>query len=264
MRRGEFMMRLSVLLNDVPEEEKTDALKFYNNYFDDAGPENEEKVIEELGDPEKVAQSIRECISEDNQKQGKDGNLYPELVTRDITDREKAEERAYKRRYQQGNWSAARKYREDVQEDAQGGTQGTQRKENQKQESGEKKSRNNSTLILIVILAVFASPILLGLASGGFGIVLTILVCILAVLIGFGAGALACFLGGIGCLILGIMRCLTNPVNAVMICGVGMVLLAIGFLFCIVTGLIWGKLFPAVVHAIRGLCGKLWKRRSEA
>lgn len=252
MKRGEFMMRLSVLLNDVPEEEKTDALKFYNNYFDDAGPENEEKVIEELGSPEKVAQSIRECISEDNRKQGKDGENFPELVTGNIADREKAEEHEYKRRYRQGNWSAARQYREDCQE-----------KENPKQEAKAGR-RNSSTIILIVILVVFASPILLGLASGGFGIVLGILACILTVLFAFGAGALGFFLGGIVCLILGIMRCLTSPVHAVMICGVGMVLLAIGFLLCIVMGFVWGKIIPSCVNAIRRLCKKVFKRRSEA
>ena len=54
MNRVEFMETLSRLLQDIPEEDRIDALKYYNDYFDDAGSENEQNVIEELESPEKV------------------------------------------------------------------------------------------------------------------------------------------------------------------------------------------------------------------
>ena len=41
MNRVEFMETLSRLLQDIPEEDRIDALKYYNDYFDDAGSENE-------------------------------------------------------------------------------------------------------------------------------------------------------------------------------------------------------------------------------
>lgn len=53
MNRVEFMETLSRLLQDIPEEDRIDALKYYNDYFDDAGSENEQNVIEELESPEK-------------------------------------------------------------------------------------------------------------------------------------------------------------------------------------------------------------------
>ncbi len=53
MNRIEFMETLSRLLLDIPEEDRIDALKYYNDYFDDAGSENEQNVIEELESPEK-------------------------------------------------------------------------------------------------------------------------------------------------------------------------------------------------------------------
>lgn len=53
MNRVEFMESLSRLLQDIPEEDRIDALKYYNDYFDDAGSENEQNVIEELESPEK-------------------------------------------------------------------------------------------------------------------------------------------------------------------------------------------------------------------
>lgn len=36
MNRIEFMEELSGLLQDIPEEDRMDALNYYNDYFDDA------------------------------------------------------------------------------------------------------------------------------------------------------------------------------------------------------------------------------------
>ncbi|MDE6939061.1 MAG: DUF1700 domain-containing protein, partial [Lachnospiraceae bacterium] len=62
MNRIEFMTELAALLQDVPEEERRDAMKFYNDYFDDAGEENEQQVIAELENPAKVAATIKEDL----------------------------------------------------------------------------------------------------------------------------------------------------------------------------------------------------------
>lgn len=56
MNRQEFMRRLEQLLEGIPEEEKREAIACYTSYFEDAGEENEEKIIRELESPEKVAQ----------------------------------------------------------------------------------------------------------------------------------------------------------------------------------------------------------------
>jgi uncharacterized membrane protein len=58
MNKEEFLERLEELLADLPQEERIDALTFYRSYFEDAGEENEAQVIEELGSPEKVVESI--------------------------------------------------------------------------------------------------------------------------------------------------------------------------------------------------------------
>lgn len=59
MNRQEFMRRLEQLLEGIPEEEKREAIAYYTSYFEDAGEENEEKIIRELESPEKVAATIR-------------------------------------------------------------------------------------------------------------------------------------------------------------------------------------------------------------
>lgn len=59
MSREEFMKKLAYLLSDISEEEREDALLYYEDYFDEAGEEKEEEVIRELGSPERVASIIR-------------------------------------------------------------------------------------------------------------------------------------------------------------------------------------------------------------
>lgn len=58
MNRIEFMNRLEQLLCSLPQDERADALKYYNDYFDDAGPDREQEVIRELISPEHVAKTI--------------------------------------------------------------------------------------------------------------------------------------------------------------------------------------------------------------
>ena len=64
MDRAQFMRELEELLADISETERQDALEFYNNYFDDAGIENEASVIRDLGSPEKVAAIIKADLTD--------------------------------------------------------------------------------------------------------------------------------------------------------------------------------------------------------
>lgn len=59
MNRREFMAALSAALSDlVPAGEKNDILRYYEEYFDDAGPDREAEVIRSLGDPAQLARKI--------------------------------------------------------------------------------------------------------------------------------------------------------------------------------------------------------------
>ena len=85
MNRVEFMETLSRLLQDIPEEDRVDALKYYNDYFDDAGSENEQNVIEELESPEKVAMKIKADRedTETTEEFVKDNKVYQDNGTYD-------------------------------------------------------------------------------------------------------------------------------------------------------------------------------------
>lgn len=64
MSVDKFLDELQFLLSDLPEEEREEALDFYRFYFNDAGEENVDAVIAELGSPEKVAYTIREGLKD--------------------------------------------------------------------------------------------------------------------------------------------------------------------------------------------------------
>ena len=66
MNRQEFMKRLEELLRGIPASEREDALAYYNDYFDEAGAENEAQVIRELGSPEAVAENILSNIRKES------------------------------------------------------------------------------------------------------------------------------------------------------------------------------------------------------
>lgn len=58
MTRAEFLVRLDKALRGLPRSERDAAVNYYRSYFDDAGEENEWKVIDELGSPEEIAKEI--------------------------------------------------------------------------------------------------------------------------------------------------------------------------------------------------------------
>jgi Predicted membrane protein len=59
MDKNKFMAELEVQLSRIDAQERADAIAFYNEYFEEAGAENEQAVIEELGSPAKVAAQIK-------------------------------------------------------------------------------------------------------------------------------------------------------------------------------------------------------------
>ena len=64
MNRAEFMRRLAELLGDVAPTEREEAIQYYNDYFDDAGTENESGVIASLGTPEELARIIKAGLND--------------------------------------------------------------------------------------------------------------------------------------------------------------------------------------------------------
>lgn len=58
MNRAEFLYILEKNLNALPADERNEAIRYYNELFDDAGIENEQKKISEFGDPKEISRQI--------------------------------------------------------------------------------------------------------------------------------------------------------------------------------------------------------------
>ena len=55
MTRKEYMKQLKKYLKRLPKEDYDNAIEYFSEYFDEAGAENEQQVMKELGEPKEAA-----------------------------------------------------------------------------------------------------------------------------------------------------------------------------------------------------------------
>ena len=70
MTKSEYMKKLSYSLRRLPKEDFNQAIDYFEEYFAEAGEENEQQAIEDLGSPEDAAKELATM---------KDSALYPIL-----------------------------------------------------------------------------------------------------------------------------------------------------------------------------------------
>ena len=58
MNKTEYMTILTYKLRRLPKEDYDRAIEYFEEYFAEAGPENEEAAIEDLGNPEEAAKEL--------------------------------------------------------------------------------------------------------------------------------------------------------------------------------------------------------------
>ena len=220
MNRIDFMRRLELLLSDLPENERREAVQYYNDYFNDAGVQNEEEVLESLGTPEEVAGSIREGLREEAREKGefseKGFKQEPDKKENEVLSRKQDGQKQEKK-------DAGDRYRTE----------------------GRKKGMSASAVALIVICCLVASPVLIPLA-----ITLIVVLAVLGAV--FISLVLVFLLVGVVCIVSGVIAffgSLTElflaPASAVM--GIGMSLIAVGagILLTMLLVFVISKIFPA-------------------
>lgn len=87
MNKETYLEALKREIAALPADEQESALQYYADYFDDAGPENEQRVITELGRPEELGAFIRSKFScvpakipENQKEKEKTGSAYKKFV----------------------------------------------------------------------------------------------------------------------------------------------------------------------------------------
>ena len=250
MSRTEYMRELDALLQGISKEEREEALQYYNDYFDDAGSENEEKVIEELGSPAKLADTICAGI---NGNPGETEN-YGEYGERGYRDsRFDTSESPARRQYSYtGNTNQGYSY---------AGNQGYG--SGQMTKPPRKKSGIGKVILIICILVIgvpIVVPTAFGLLLAAFGVLIGLAVAVFAVFIAAIAVAFAGILVGIH----GFGQLFYSPVLGIGMLGAGCLMLAVGTVVTVLIGLGCIKLIPMMFRGVVDLCRKPFqKKRGE-
>lgn len=251
MDRKQFMNQLSRLLWDIPEGERKEALDYYNSYFDDAGPENESAVIQELGSPGKVAAIIKAELRNS-------GNDYGEYTERGFRDTRTRDQRQMPGQY-------AGTERQESQEENRQESREERRRERQERHSQRGASERSSKIILIIIGLVFLSPILAGAVGGIAGGLITLLLLPFILVFAFGAAAVGLLIAGVATAVAGIITCVSNLAGGIFIIGIGLFLFAIGLLFLVAAVWIGVKTLPWLIRKVTDFLNRiLHKERGGA
>ncbi len=64
MNKEQYLQKLRENLNGLSAEGAAEIMQYYTEYFEDAGPEREDAVIEELGDPSVLAAQAAEALGQ--------------------------------------------------------------------------------------------------------------------------------------------------------------------------------------------------------
>lgn len=253
MTRAEFMQRLAELLSDVSPSEREEAIQYYNDYFEDAGAENEQAVLESLGTPEAVVKTMKAGLGNDGEVGeftekgfcGCDNGSMNEIMnpqtyadTKDDNAKNAGAENGYG------------KYENPY---------GNRQTEINK---AEKKKMSAGMIVLLVILALLASPFLIGIAAGLVGILVGIACTLLGLVVGFGVAAVALFAVGICLFVYAITLLASIPLGGLVLIGGAMICVALGLLFLWLTVLVC-FLIPAVVRGIAKVFQKILHRGGE-
>ncbi len=208
MNRDEFMAQIARLLVDMPENERMEAIRYYNDYLDEAGVENEEKAIEELGDPREIAANIKADLQENDFSQKQTVNHPPA---------EKAE-------------------RKTQTED------GMQMAGNMQTGGNAQKGK----WILILLLGILASPVLLGVAGGLLGVILGLGGALIGIIFACLSTGVSLILGGIALIVKGIWNLFHLPALGMAGVGGGLICGAVGILLLLLFGWFTFQMIPRI------------------
>jgi len=239
MSRIEFMRQLETLLKDISADERTEALQYYNDYFDDAGVENEEHIITELGSPQKVAVTIKAGLKGANEQ----NSQYSETGYTDT-------------RFEEKESPANRYAPNDKSQNTQGYTKGSNQ--------GHQEAPRTSTplkVLLIVLIVIIGVPIAIPLGFGLLIAALSIIFAFFAVLISLAVASVAIAIAGIAMFVTGIVQMfITFPIGLAL-AGAGLIVFAIGMVATAFSTKLCGVVIPSAFRALVELCRRPFKKR---
>ena len=208
MNRDEFISKLQSELQSVPADERENALKYYREYFDDAGVENEQQVISELESPEVIAQGIKMDLGYSKQTVKE---TVKETVRETTKENYSHQETGYKA--QNGDSS----------------------KNGQTIANGNiKVGQHQFPVWAVILFAILLFPVIVPVASGLFGAGIGIVCGAIGIAIGFFAATLGLLIAGVATIVWGIASIIAGAFyTGILLIGLGLTLIGFGLLFLI-------------------------------
>ncbi|MBO4846190.1 MAG: DUF1700 domain-containing protein [Lachnospiraceae bacterium] len=222
MNKQQFLAELKQLLGDIPADERDEALSYYNDYFEDAGEDNEESIVAELESPEKIAFMIKAGLRDSDKSVG------------EFTE------------------TGFRTYYDDKDELA-----NTIPSSDDRGFGRTQMPKSPSTWL--IILLILASPVLIPLFFGLLAGLIGIAAGIAAAIIGIAAGGLAAIVCGIVCLVVGLPG-FAVPAGGLIITGLGLMIIGAGILLTLLGVWVIPRLIPKVFKLFVRLVSALFSR----
>ena len=227
MNRIEFMNQLRALLTDLPVNEREEALTYYENYFEDAGADNEARIIREFGSPGRLAAIIREEVY---------GGEIPTEEHDTLSDPSRQDDKnhaaAGSETNENGETEPFAKQPQMIPYE--------ERIKKAEEKSKEKRKQNTERVLLIVLLCILGFPAIIASGSSMIG-----------VLFGLGGAVFGCIIGGIFIIGAGIASLFSMPEVGVALIGSGFLVIGIGFIILSVVLLVFGVLLPKFIRWIQ-------------
>lgn len=275
MNRIEYMRKLAALLQDVPAEERVATMQYYNDYFDDAGEENEEKVIEELGSPEQVAAEMKAGLGRRTEESGEfreTGYTNPQFEKKEMpVQYQETERRNTGNGYSSGSYAGNQgggPYKEG--RTGYGYQYGTGENGNSYRysepdgnQSPARKPWTSSGLkaVLIILIVLVAAPVLIPLAIAFVCCVFAFGIAGFAIFIALAAVAVALAVSGLVLFTKGMFMMVANPAVAMAVMGTGMILGVIGTLATVAAVRLCIIVIPGLFRFMINLCRKPFEKK---
>ncbi|MDF2801751.1 MAG: hypothetical protein K0S61_1654 [Anaerocolumna sp.] len=285
MTRQSFFEELNQLLEDISLEEKEEAIRFYENYFDDAGKENEEAILKELVSPQKVAGSIKQSINTnegDQVEQGyfteqgyEDGynNLnrqeisVPEnqgvkedsLYIDDYTSNKASNKESSKESSNKENSNKENNYESNNRESNYGSS--NNRRTGTYQNTTDSKyydrnfeqSKRKPNILLIILLGIILLPIGLPIVITIITLMFSVAVTVISVWIAFAITSIAMLISAVIVIGISLFQLFTIPALGFLLAGTGLIIFGVGILFLLVTIWMTRTVLPFLFNSIISL-----------
>ena len=264
MNRVEFMTELAILLQNIPAEERREAMQYYSDYFDDAGAENEAKILEELGSPEKIAEEVKAGLKSNNDEV----HEYRETGYTDTRFESKEMPAEY-------NADSGTENAESERHNAGAGTYNSENDGEDQYASGkyyycgeenpDKKVPTDAgkifKIVLIILAAIIAIPIVVPVVAGVASALIGILIAAFAVFLVLVVASAAVAISGVSLFVAGLATLLGHFASGLVLAGMGMILTVLGIIATVASVRLCFLVWPAMFKGIVWVCRKLFQRR---